>query len=85
VGAASSRYRTVSGSLVNALVNGMAAAPSAQLCSPLMRRAIFALSTIPIWLIIIFFSPLDAYLAARSVAARNDCEHQASLTLAESR
>ncbi len=70
-----SHYRPVSGSLINDLVNGMADAPAAQLCSPLMRRAIFALSMLPIWLIIIFLSPLDAYLAARSVAASNDCGH----------
>src|SRR6266545_6122143 len=56
---APSSYRPVSGSLVNALVDGMADAPAAQLCSPLMRKAIFALSMIPIWLIIIFLSPLD--------------------------
>jgi len=72
---APSSYRPVSGSLVNALVDGMADAPAAQLCSPLMRKAIFALSMIPIWLIIIFLSPLDAYLAARSAADRNDCGH----------
>ncbi len=70
-----SRYRPVSGSLVNALVNGMADAPAARACSPLMRRAIFTLSMIPIWLIIIFLSPLDAYLAARSAADSNDCGH----------
>ncbi len=70
-----SRYRPVSGSLVNALVNGMADAPAARACGPLMRRAIFTLSMLPIWLIIIFLSPLDAYLAARSVADSNDCGH----------
>ncbi len=70
-----SRYRPVSGSLINDLVNGMADAPAARACSPSMRRAIFALSMLPIWLIIIFLSPLDAYLAARSVAATNDCGH----------
>jgi hypothetical protein len=67
-----SSYRPVSRSLVNALVDGMVGAPATQLCSPLMRRAIFALSMIPIWLIIIFLSPLDAYLAAQSVADRNE-------------
>ena len=70
-----SRYRPVSGSLVNALINGVADAPAARSCSPLMRRAIFALSMIPIWLIIIFLSPLDAYLAARFAADSNDCGH----------
>jgi hypothetical protein len=75
MGDALSRYRPVSGSLVNALINGMADVPAARACSPLMRRAIFALSMIPIWLIIIFLSPLDAYLAARSAADSNDCGH----------
>lgn len=69
-------YRSVSGSLVNALVAGMTVTPSSQLCSPLIRKAIFALSMIPIWLIIIFLSPLDAYLAAQSAATRAECQPQ---------
>lgn len=69
-------YHPVSGSLVNALVAGMTATPSSQLCSPLIRKAIFALSMIPIWLIIIFLSPLDAYLAAQSAATRAECQPQ---------
>ena len=66
-------YHPVSGRLVSTLVTSLGIAPAAQFCSPLMRKIILALSLLPIWLIIVFFSPLDAYLAATSVTARRDC------------
>lgn len=67
-------YHPVSGSLVKAIVNGLGVTPAAQHCSPLMKKLIVALSLLPIWLIIIFLSPLDAYLAAASVTARTECD-----------
>lgn len=63
------RYRSVSGPLVNALADMMAKSTAEQLCSPLLKRALIVLSLIPIWLMIVFLSPLDACLAVRSTAA----------------
>lgn len=61
-------YRRVSGPLVSAVVTGALAAPPAEAVSPLARRAILALISIPIWLIIVLLSPLDAYAAVKVLA-----------------
>lgn len=74
VSGAANVYHPVSGSLVRAIVAGLGMTPAAQHCSPLMKKLIVALSLLPIWLIIIFLSPLDAYLAAASVTARTECD-----------
>ena len=64
---------TLAGKLVGTLVDSLGIAHAAQFCSPLMRKVILALSLLPIWLIIVFFSPLDAYQAATSVTSHRDC------------
>jgi hypothetical protein len=35
---------------------------------PLIKRMVLALISIPIWLIIVLLSPLDAYAAARAIS-----------------
>lgn len=65
-GAKSGLYRRVSGPLVSAVVAGVSA-NSPQSCSRFMKRAILALISFPIWLIIILLSPLDAYAAAKNL------------------
>jgi hypothetical protein len=61
-------YRRISGPLVNAVVTGALSAPSVENESPYVKRVILALISIPIWLIIVLLSPLDAYAAVKTVA-----------------
>jgi hypothetical protein len=61
-------YRRVSGPLVNAVVTGALSVPSTEDQSPFVKRVILALISIPIWLIIVLLSPLDAYAAVRNLA-----------------
>jgi hypothetical protein len=61
-------YRRVSGPLVNAVVTGALSAPSSESHSAFIKRVILALISIPIWLIIVLLSPLDAYAAVKNLA-----------------
>ncbi len=61
-------YRRVSGPLVNAVVTGALSVPSTEDQSPFVKRVILALISIPIWLIIVLLSPLDAYAAVKNLA-----------------
>ncbi len=67
-GSGSGVYHRVSGLLVNAVTSGALAGSPANDLSPAMKRAILALIWIPIWLIIVLLSPLDAYSAVKSLA-----------------
>jgi hypothetical protein len=60
-------YHRVSGSLVKIITAGLSGSASARLDSRYARRAMLALISIPIWLIIVLLSPLDAYATARTV------------------
>ena len=61
-------YRKVSGPLVNAVVTGALPVPSAENHSAFLNRIVLALISIPIWLIIVLLSPLDAYAAVKNLA-----------------
>ena len=61
-------YRRVSGPLVNAVVTGALPAPSTENHSAFLNRVILALISIPIWLIIVLLSPIDAYAAVKGLA-----------------
>ena len=65
-GASSSLYHRVSGPLVSAVVAGVVAG-STQEQNQFVKRAILALISVPIWLIIVLLSPLDAYAAAKNL------------------
>ena len=67
-GARTDVYRTVSGPLVNAVVTGALSAPSSEDQSAFIKRVILALISIPIWLIIVLLSPIDAYAAVKNLA-----------------
>lgn len=67
-GARTDVYRRISGPLVNAVVTGALAAPSTEHQSAFIKRVILALISIPIWLIIVLLSPLDAYAAVKNMA-----------------
>lgn len=61
-------YRPVSGPLVREVVSGALAGPSAEKQSPVLKRVILALVSIPVWLIIVLLSPLDAYAFVKNLA-----------------
>jgi hypothetical protein len=61
-------YRRVSASLVNAVVTGALTGPSRENQGIFARRVILALISIPVWLIIVLLSPLDAYAALKNLA-----------------
>ena len=61
-------YRSISAPLVNAVVTGALAGPATGNQSRLIKRAILALIAIPVWLIIVLLSPLDAYAAVKNLA-----------------
>ena len=58
--------KRVSGPLINAVIDGMSPGNSVGQGS-LIRHAVMALVSVPIWLMIVLLSPLDAYAAARSL------------------
>jgi ribosomal protein L40E len=57
----------VSGPLINAMIEGMASGRPAREGGSLIRGAMLALISIPVWLMIVLLSPLDAFVAARSL------------------
>ena len=61
-------YRKVSGPLVSALVTGALSSPLNERHSPLFQRITLALISIPIWLMIVLLSPLDAYATVKNLA-----------------
>ena len=61
-------YRRISGPLVSAVATGALVGPAAENHSAFIRRVILALISIPIWLIIVLLSPLDAYAAVKNLA-----------------
>jgi hypothetical protein len=67
-GARTDVYRRISGPLVTAVVSGALSAPSTERQSAFIKRVILALISIPIWLIIVLLSPLDAYAAVKNLA-----------------
>jgi hypothetical protein len=67
-GARTDVYRRISGPLVTAVVSGALSAPSTEEQSAFIKRVILALISVPIWLIIVLLSPLDAYAAVKNLA-----------------
>ena len=66
--ASTSSLHRVSGPLVNAVVASLSTGPALRPRAPLFARAITALLSFPLWLIIVFLSPLDAYAAAKNLS-----------------
>jgi hypothetical protein len=67
-GARGDVYRKVSAPLVNAVVSGALAGPAIEKRSRTLTRVILALISVPVWLIIVLLSPIDAYAAIKNVA-----------------
>jgi len=64
-------YRRVSGPLVNAVVTGALTGETRENQSRFIKRVTLALISIPIWLIIVLLSPLDAYAAVKNLARQS--------------
>jgi hypothetical protein len=59
-------YHPVSGPLVKAVVASVSSRDTAPLHGRLLKSSILALISIPIWIMIVLLSPIDAYVAART-------------------
>ncbi|HEY3138767.1 MAG TPA: hypothetical protein VGL29_22275 [Blastocatellia bacterium] len=66
-GARPAVYRPISTPLVSAVLTGTLVGTSTVSQSPLIKRLILALVSIPVWLIIVLLSPLDAYTTVKSL------------------
>jgi len=69
--APASDFHRVSGSLVAAVANGALANTANYPIHRVTRKVIAILISIPIWLVIVLLSPLDAYIAARAVSRQS--------------
>jgi hypothetical protein len=65
-----SRYHPVSGPLVGAVVAGVPANLGQSTSTAVSRRILLTLMAIPIWVMIILLSPLDAYASAKIIGNR---------------
>ncbi|PYT08783.1 MAG: hypothetical protein DMF60_03880 [Acidobacteria bacterium] len=63
-------YHPVSGPLVKAVAAGVPANAAYSPASTVTRRMLLALMAIPIWIMIILLSPLDAYASAKIIGSR---------------
>ena len=63
-------YRRVSGPLVDTVTAQSATRVSGRLHNQAVTHVLSALLAIPIWLIIVVLSPVDAYLAAKEIAGK---------------
>ena len=63
-------YHPVSGPLVSAVVAGVPASTPRSTATSLSKRMLLALMAIPIWVMIILLSPLDAYASAKIIGNR---------------
>jgi hypothetical protein len=68
--APASRYHPVSGPLVKALAAGVPTRTSLSTTEGVTKRVLLALMTIPIWVMIILLSPIDAYASAKIIGQR---------------
>lgn len=63
-------YHPVSSPLVNAVAAGVPASVPRSPAGSFSKRMLLALMAIPIWVMIILLSPLDAYASARIIGNR---------------
>jgi hypothetical protein len=68
-------FNSVSASLLNAIATG-AQAGTAQLDSRRLRRAVSVLIAVPLWLMIVLLSPIDAYATAKAIAGQHQTPHR---------
>lgn len=70
----SESYTTYSGRLIRVVAESMSARTSAQNTQGWSKQLICTLITIPIWMLIVMLSPLDAYAAAKAAAGCVDAQ-----------
>ncbi len=63
-----SGYRSISGSVLNSLVTSELTNATSRIKSRAAKRAVAAAMAIPLWLMIVLLSPLDALEASRQVS-----------------
>ena len=63
-------YHPVSGPLVSAVADGVPASVPSSPASSFSKRMLLALMAVPIWVMIILLSPLDAYASAKIIGNR---------------
>jgi ribosomal protein L40E len=63
-------YDSVSGALVNLVTEGVSTRASSLFVNRWTMLLASTLVAIPLWLMIVMLSPLDAYVAARTIARR---------------
>jgi hypothetical protein len=63
-------YDSFSGALVNVVAEGISDRASSLFANRWMIRLASALVAVPLWLMIVLLSPLDAYVAVRAIARR---------------
>ncbi|MFY9609420.1 MAG: zinc ribbon domain-containing protein [Blastocatellia bacterium] len=68
--APTNRYHPVSGPLVKAVAAGVPTRTSLSTTGGLTKRMLLALMAIPIWVMIILLSPIDAYASAKIIGQR---------------
>jgi hypothetical protein len=68
-------FHSVSDSLLTAIAAG-AQADTARLDSPYVRRAVSILIVIPLWLMIVLLSPIDAYATAKAIAGQGQTPYR---------
>ena len=67
-----SLYHQVSEPLVKAITATMSARATANLNNRCTRRLILALISVPVWMILVLLSPLDAYLASKALLRQSE-------------
>ena len=66
-------YRSYSGQLIQIVAESMSARAATPSGGRTLRGVVCTLITIPIWMLIVMLSPLDAYAAAKAAAGCVDC------------
>ena len=60
-------YQSLSGTLVNIVAHGLSAKSLSICASRKLTRLVAVIATIPIWLLIVLLSPVEAYVAAKTI------------------
>ena len=63
-------YRSISGSVLNSFVTSELTTATSRIKSRVAKRAVAAAIAIPLWLMIVLLSPLDALEASRQVSSQ---------------
>jgi hypothetical protein len=65
-------YHKVSEPLVKAITASLSTRAATNLSNRCLRRLVLALISVPVWMILILLSPLDAYLASKALLQQSE-------------